>query len=78
MPNKRLLPCPFCGCKDIKTEDTLTGWEVLCSGCLIAIGSFANKATAIIRWNTRAGIPKLDFPDVAKHTRKLLDKRGKE
>lgn len=67
---KELLPCPFCGSKDVRLKDTnvmldgeLQGEEKVynCNGCgAVSPCAYDNrtKADAIKAWNKRAPSPK--------------------
>ena len=33
LPNSAFLPCPFCGCEDIRCEETICDSSVWCSSC---------------------------------------------
>lgn len=50
-----LLPCPFCGSKNIRTSNWGM-WRCWCSDCLGKSDDFLSERKAIKHWNTRAPI----------------------
>lgn len=65
--NNELLPCPFCGCKDLRRsapcndapddDIQLNSWQVVCPQCLSAGPSRADEADMVSFWNTRTPPP---------------------
>lgn len=53
-----LLPCPFCGDRDIRTfhrgHPTAGAWVVECKSCSCELTSLASQTDAWARWNKRA------------------------
>lgn len=50
------LPCPFCGCADIKTDSYIRdGREIICRGCGASTHAFMPYANekALAKWNVR-------------------------
>lgn len=48
-----LLPCPFCGSRNVHSEQTVTDGSVWCGDCCGKMVK-ADEPTAIEQWNTRA------------------------
>lgn len=59
----KLLPCPFCGCADVRTsapcndapddDIQLNSWQVVCPQCLCAGPSRADYDDMVSFWNNR-------------------------
>lgn len=51
-----LLPCPFCGCKDIKEGSCY--WQVwyFCGECMCESSAKDGEYNARLAWNTRAAV----------------------
>ena len=53
MNDYELLPCPFCGSKNIVVFQDQYGWTVKCHGCYVKITSYYTERSAINAWNRR-------------------------
>lgn len=62
---KKLKPCPFCGCEYIQIgkvscknmyNQVVDGYVVQCLNCNIETGPYADKATPIWLWNQRKNL----------------------
>jgi Lar family restriction alleviation protein len=56
MSDEEILPCPFCGSRDIHYDEELTNFMGLyCKKCGATSGFYIDKKDLIIAWNTRNG-----------------------
>ena len=50
----KLLPCPFCGCRDVRLLPQEYGYSTNCMGCEAYIKSITRfKSQAVCAWNRR-------------------------
>jgi len=58
VPEKKCLPCPFCGSERVKIQKKKSRYSlyyVECLTCLARGGEAERTSTAIHWWNTRVG-----------------------
>lgn len=76
--SEELKPCPFCGGTDLVVTEAMGESWVLCKNekCLATCsGNAANKATAIVSWNTR--VESDELPEwVVKKIQSMIDCGG--
>lgn len=54
MAEKKLKPCPFCGCREIITQNPYDEWVVYCAECGSSTAYFDFRVDAEKAWNRRA------------------------
>lgn len=64
MTDNELLPCPFCGGKEITVGLKPTGYFAICNKCAVRTGQYFDENSVIKRWNTRTNMPRKKYLSV--------------
>ena len=60
--SKELLPCPFCGCKDVQfweADNEMNRFQIVCMQCFNGTDICVSEKVTIEKWNTRKPIDRI-------------------